>query len=85
MNFRAAAWIDRLKELHDRGSIAAAIVASHQQQQQQQQHLGSGDDANSDTSANGTADASRVNYTSRTTGQSVSMDLCVVCGDRASG
>ncbi|KAF2361071.1 Zinc finger nuclear hormone receptor-type [Trinorchestia longiramus] len=91
----AAAWLDRFKEFQNfesRGSLAAAFTASQQQQQQQQQHLSSSNALNDDTSndsaptaGGNSSDCSRVNYTSRTTGQNVSLDLCVVCGDRASG
>lgn len=83
--------MQNIKELHDaannRSNLAAALVAS--QHQQQQQLLsgggGGGDDASSDGGGGSNGDLSRSGYTSRTTGQPVSMDLCVVCGDRASG
>lgn len=61
----------RLKELQERGGLAAAAAAAAA--------ASSGSDIDSrelDTSHQ---------YTSRNTGQPVAMDLCVVCGDRASG
>lgn len=64
-------WVGRLKELQERGGLAAAAAAAAA--------ANSGSDMDSrdmDTSHQ---------YTSRNTGQPVAMDLCVVCGDRASG
>ncbi|KAK3856339.1 hypothetical protein Pcinc_037328, partial [Petrolisthes cinctipes] len=61
-----------LKELQERGGLAAAAAAAAAA-------TNSGSDMDSrdlDTSHQ---------YTSRNTGQPVAMDLCVVCGDRASG
>ncbi|KAA0203540.1 HR78 [Hyalella azteca] len=84
------------KDLHEasRGSLVAAFAASQQQQQQQhQQHLNAinanGDDTSNDSGGTAvgsvTDGGSRSGYASRTSGQNVSLDLCVVCGDRASG
>lgn len=64
-------WMGRLKELQERGGLAAAAAAAAA--------ASSGSDIES-----GDLDNSR-QYTSRNTGQPVAMDLCVVCGDRASG
>lgn len=68
-------WMARLKELQERGSLAAAAAARAAQQ--------GGGGAGSDMESSD-LDVS-LQYTSRNTGQPVAMDLCVVCGDRASG
>ncbi|CAL4087456.1 unnamed protein product [Meganyctiphanes norvegica] len=68
-------WMSRLKELQERGSLAAAAAACAVQQ--------GGGGAGSDMESSD-LDVS-LQYTSRNTGQPVAMDLCVVCGDRASG
>ncbi|XP_071525870.1 orphan steroid hormone receptor 2-like isoform X3 [Panulirus ornatus] len=64
-------WVGRLKELQERGGLAAAAAAAAA--------ASSGSDIDSRD-----LDHSH-QYTSRNTGQPVTMDLCVVCGDRASG
>ena len=61
----------RLKELQERGGLAAAAAAAAA--------ASSGSDIDSRELDNSHQ------YTSRNTGQPVAMDLCVVCGDRASG
>lgn len=61
----------RLKELQERGGLAAAAAAAAA--------ASSGSDIDSRDLENSHQ------YTSRNTGQPVAMDLCVVCGDRASG
>lgn len=60
----------RLKELQERGGLAAAAAAAAA--------ASSGSDIDS-------RELDTHQYTSRNTGQPVAMDLCVVCGDRASG
>lgn len=67
-------WVGRLKELQERGGVAAAAAAASA--------LAAHSSANDLESFE--LDSSR-QYTSRNTGQPVAMDLCVVCGDRASG
>ncbi|XP_076057475.1 nuclear receptor subfamily 2 group C member 2-like isoform X2 [Oratosquilla oratoria] len=71
----ATEWMGRLKELQEHGGLAAAAAAAAA--------------ANSAGSGGSDVDGSEVDasrqYTSRNTGQPVAMDLCVVCGDRASG
>ncbi|XP_069190126.1 orphan steroid hormone receptor 2 isoform X7 [Procambarus clarkii] len=64
-------WMGRLKELQERGGLAAAAAAAAA--------ASSGSDIDSRDLENSHQ------YTSRNTGQPVAMDLCVVCGDRASG
>ncbi|XP_050727398.1 orphan steroid hormone receptor 2-like isoform X3 [Eriocheir sinensis] len=64
-------WMGRLKELQERGGLAAAAAAAAA--------ASSGSDIDSRELDNSHQ------YTSRNTGQPVAMDLCVVCGDRASG
>ncbi|KAL7632552.1 UNVERIFIED_CONTAM: hypothetical protein RMT77_017119 [Armadillidium vulgare] len=66
-------WVAQLKELQERSGLAAAVAAASQSQNSTPSDSDVGD-----------TDQSR-HYTSRNTGQPVSMDLCVVCGDRASG
>lgn len=65
-------WVGRLKELQERGGLAAAAAAAAAASS-------SGSDIDSRDLDN------THQYTSRNTGQPVAMDLCVVCGDRASG
>ena len=60
--------MSRLKELQERGGLAAAAAA-----------------AAAAASTVGSDHEEPNPYTSRNTGQPVTMDLCVVCGDRASG
>ncbi|XP_064078740.1 orphan steroid hormone receptor 2-like isoform X2 [Macrobrachium nipponense] len=66
-------WVGRLKELQERGTVAAAAAAAAAAAHSSSNDLDALD-----------VDNSR-QYTSRNTGMPVAMDLCVVCGDRASG